>query len=243
MQIEGFERDKAHPWNAQLDFYQTYQRLAYDLEHRTVIDKNGTHKMSDEEVKKQSILVLALINGMRIHESVITFNKFQQLSAEDIKSRRANNKNGVIDIQVPVEKRGYIREYEKDENGHIIYYEEKHTNRRTGEQYVIKRKKVKSRDWKPYYRWVAIPDIILHKIGEYKGSDMTLWYYSMKFYGWNPHSLRYAYITERSKTDQPQMIAKVTGQATLNLILGYTGDLKAKELHDNFVKKVVENGE
>ncbi|MGC9145969.1 MAG: integrase [Nitrososphaeria archaeon] len=53
--------------------------------------------------------------------------------------------------------------------------------------------------------------------------------------GFNTHSLRYAWITEAARRHiAPQIIAKVTGHKTLNMILGYTQQKAADDLLENF---------
>ncbi len=53
--------------------------------------------------------------------------------------------------------------------------------------------------------------------------------------GYNTHSLRYAWITEAARRHiAPQIIAKVTGHKTLNMILGYTQQKAADDLLETF---------
>lgn len=53
--------------------------------------------------------------------------------------------------------------------------------------------------------------------------------------GYNTHSLRYAWITEAAKRNYaPQLIAKVTGHKTMDMILSYTQQISANDMLDNF---------
>jgi len=58
--------------------------------------------------------------------------------------------------------------------------------------------------------------------------------YCKRTYGFNTHSLRYAFISYLSKKGvSPQIIAKITGHKTLDYIIYYTQQVQAEELLKN----------
>lgn len=79
-----------------------------------------------------------------------------------------------------------------------------------------------------------IKHLFLEKYGNKRRFVIYTTEYARRRYGWNSHSLRYAFITYLAKKGySPQIIAKITGHRTLDYILGYTQKIKAEELLEN----------
>ena len=53
--------------------------------------------------------------------------------------------------------------------------------------------------------------------------------FSRRHLNWNTHALRYAFISDMSEDTQPQVIAKLTGQKSLDMILRYTSTRKGEQ--------------
>ena len=84
---------------------------------------------------------------------------------------------------------------------------------------------------KPVQRWIIIPPEIREGSRPYTRSSKNLSVWSMGKFGWNPHSLRYAFITYlSSRGEPPQTIAGITGHKTLNEILEYTQQRHSDEV-------------
>ena len=83
-------------------------------------------------------------------------------------------------------------------------------------------------------RTMKIPEEVRWDFPYYEGTDASLGRWCLKTFGFNSHSLRYSYITfMSSKGYSPQVIAKTTGQKTLNLILDYTLEKLGDEALDH----------
>ena len=58
-----------------------------------------------------------------------------------------------------------------------------------------------------------------------------VYHYAKKTYGFNTHSLRYAFISYLAKLGvQPQLIAKITQHSKLDMILNYTSQITANQI-------------
>jgi integrase len=100
--------------------------------------------------------------------------------------------------------------------------------------------KVEKRRASNIFRTIIFPDEVLKVQSlisntpiEYKDKT-SIYHYSMRTYKFNPHSLRYAFITYLSKQKhiQPQLIAKITKHARLDQILTYVQETEANKILD-----------
>lgn len=197
--------DKNHLWNKQISPSVVYKQMVSDL----LLGRFSHDKSNGNNPRKLAILVIALRNGCRRHEAVEAYNKY-------VKSRKLYKENDESKrwVQVVVEKKGYIKPDKK----------------------VISKKAI---DWKRKdgtyvkriltYRRVIIPSCIPHDLGEYKSPEYNIWDFSNYYYHWNPHTLRYAFITKSSETLMPQIIAKITGHSSLQMIEEYVSEDKANK--------------
>lgn len=119
--------------------------------------------------------------------------------------------SGKRSVRVQVEKRGF--KYNRDPT----------TGKRAAGHGVLT---------KPFYRLMIIPEEIPEGLGEYMQTVKNLSMFSMKKFNWNPHSLRYAFITYMNvkKKVSPATIAKITGHATLDMIMEYTTGKEAEKI-------------
>lgn len=70
----------------------------------------------------------------------------------------------------------------------------------------------------------------LHYVFINASSD-KLCHYAKKVYGFNTHSLRYAFISYLARQGvQPQLIAKITQHSRLDMILNYTSQITANQI-------------
>lgn len=103
-------------------------------------------------------------------------------------------------IYVRVEKRGF--KYPKDAAG--------------------KRMKGHGTLTKPFYRKIVVP-MEVKPGNQYTKSKSNLTLFATTYFGWNPHSERYAFIGHmQSKNVPAQTIAGITGHATLAEIIHYS---------------------
>ena len=88
-------------------------------------------------------------------------------------------------------------------------------------------------------RLIVIPTVIpkrllegaCHWLEGVEDPSTALSIYSLRTYGFNTHSLRYAFITKMVKNGvQPSVIAKITGHKTLSHIITYTEAKEAEEI-------------
>ena len=84
-----------------------------------------------------------------------------------------------------------------------------------------------------YYRPITIPDEIELSLPEYKNSDENLCNFSQRYFGFNPHSLRYAFITWSTSKSNPNRIeldvlAKITGHTRLDQLITYVQEKEAR---------------
>lgn len=164
---------------------------------------------------KIAILSIAINNGARIGEARTAYNMFI--------------KTGNRELELPVEKRGYTRKYKKDTNGNYIFENGKRV--------------IESRDYKPVFRKIIIPSYISFEEQNknrllYTATDENLCDFSRRYFNYNPHSLRYAFITYMGVKEgkSAQLIAKITKHAGLGQIIGYTQQKEA----DMALKDVVD---
>lgn len=113
--------------------------------------------------------------------------------------------------KVRVRKRGFS--YTKDENGK-------------------KKRASKSKEPEnPVYRLMLVPEEIQRPLIPYLRSADEISRFCQAWFDFNPHSLRYSFVSHLSKKGiAPQIIAKITKHASLNMILSYTSDQKADEI-------------
>jgi len=90
---------------------------------------------------------------------------------------------------------------------------------------------------KPYYRRVVIPNEIVTGLGPYRNTTSNLTEFAKKYFDWNPHSGRYAFVGHlQSKNIPAQTIAGITGHKTLDEILHYSSVKNAeKTLEDDVI--------
>jgi len=103
------------------------------------------------------------------------------------------------------------------------------------EEYVQVRKQRKD----PLYRLMVLPEEISMK----EIRDLAYWvqnrsrhkvYSTARSLGYNPHALRYAFITHMARKGvSAQLIAKITGHKNLNYILHYTQKTMAEDILRN----------
>lgn len=84
-----------------------------------------------------------------------------------------------------------------------------------------------------YYRPITIPAEIDSSWPPYTKSDENLCNFSQKYFNWNPHSLRYSFITWASSKTNPNRIpeavlAKITGHTKLDQLITYVQEKEAK---------------
>lgn len=85
-----------------------------------------------------------------------------------------------------------------------------------------------------YFRLMVIPDEIPESLPAYTDTKENVSMFCKTHFKYNPHSLRYAFITKLSKQGiAPQVISKITGHASLNMILNYTSDKTAQSVLKN----------
>ena len=198
-------------WDAGIDFEKERERLRLAF---ISISKDNKFKKLDRKIKI-AILSIALNNGARIGEARKAYNEFI----------RTNNK----EIEIPVEKRGYTKKYKRDINGNYIFENGK--------------KIIESKEYKPIMRKILIPSYITFEELDkskllYNYTDENLCDFSKRFFKYNPHSLRYAFITYLGvkQGKSAQVIAKITKHSGLNQIIGYTQQKEA----DIILKEMVE---
>ena len=228
-----------HEWDRNKDYNSTYSRLIMSLGSETIsfydkqTNESKEHTVGEKDIVKISIFLIALRNGSRIHEAVEAFNRYQGEKQENIEKIKSTNKSKEFETSVAVEKRGYKRipirnketkKVERDSDGKRLY--------------EMNNDGTYKKIYKPYYRLMMIPLEVPHGLPQYKKTDENLWGFSDKYFDFNPHSLRYAFITNAGETLSPQVIAKTTGHATLDMILEYTQQVEAdKKLRDFLVDK------
>lgn len=111
------------------------------------------------------------------------------------------NKN---EVEVVVEKQGYKRT--KKDDGTI------------------------EKSYIPNYRKMVIP-IEVKNYGKYISNDENLCAFSKRFFHYNPHSLRFAFITYLGKKNySPAVIAKITKHRSLNMVINYTQEKEAERV-------------
>lgn len=203
-----------HLWDKQLNFQETYDLLLGDLRsNKYSKDKDG----GEMARRKLSILLIALVNGSRRHEAIEAYNKFVR--------------TGQREVGIAVGKRGWKFVWETNAQGQRVYkfFVDKHG---------IKRKKPIQIDaWqKKWYRTMIIPKEV-SRAGKYDKTDENLWEWADRHYGFNPHSMRYTFITETGQKMPPQIVASITGQKTINMILEYTQEQSARKALKEFVTK------
>lgn len=89
----------------------------------------------------------------------------------------------------------------------------------------------KRKESNQYIRLMVIPLEIPETLPEYSGSGVNISIFCKTHFKYNPHSLRYAFITKLSKQGvAPQTISKITGHAQLKMILDYTQDKIAQNV-------------
>ena len=198
-------------WDSGLDFEKERERLRLAF---ISIAKDNKFKKLERRIKI-AILCIALNNGARIGEAKNAYNEFI----------KTNNR----EIIIPVEKRGYIKKYKKDENDEYIH--------------INKKRVLDKQEYIPVFRKIIIPSYINFDNYPteqlyYNKSNENLYDFSKRFFSYNPHSLRYAFITYLGvKKGKPaQLIAKITKHSGLEQIIGYTQQKEA----DIILKEVVE---
>lgn len=83
----------------------------------------------------------------------------------------------------------------------------------------------------PVFRDCIIPDEVPANLPPYRKTKANVLEFVRYHFGFNSHALRYCFITEASKQGvSPQVIAKITGQKTLNQILLYTEQAAGSEV-------------
>lgn len=99
----------------------------------------------------------------------------------------------------------------------------------------IRVRKKKNLDSEDAYRLIvipkSIPDYDRKLIKDLKIERTAISHYTIKTYKFNPHTLRYAFITELGRQGlNPAIIAKITKHSKLSLILGYTQRKTAEDI-------------
>jgi hypothetical protein len=90
-----------------------------------------------------------------------------------------------------------------------------------GRQREVQVKVEKRKD--PYLRMFIIPPEIREGMPEFVQQGSNLSHFAEYHLGYNPHSLRYAFITYLGKKGvSPQVLSKITGHKTLSMIMDYT---------------------
>ena len=88
----------------------------------------------------------------------------------------------------------------------------------------------------PVYKKMMIPEEISENLKPFTTSPASLTEFSQRFFEFNPHALRYAFITYMgSKGISPALIAKITHHKSLDMILKYTEQAKADDILENEV--------
>lgn len=119
--------------------------------------------------------------------------------------------NNKVEQTVRVRKRGY--EYEKLPDG------------------TKKRKSDSTEPENPVFRTLIIPDVVPTTLGKYPYSTCVIHHFAVRMFHFNPHALRYAFITYMSKKGvAPQLIAKMTKHASLSMILDYCEQEQADDI-------------
>ena len=85
-----------------------------------------------------------------------------------------------------------------------------------------------------------IPDYDRHILKDIKVTKVSLSIYADRHYNFNPHTLRYAFITRFGRREGAAMAAKVTKHSKLKFILDYTQEREAELRHKIFIEEISE---
>ena len=86
----------------------------------------------------------------------------------------------------------------------------------------------------PHYRKMIIPDEVVQRDIGYQPTVYRLSSWCKAVFGFNTHDLRYCYIGHMTNKGYPaQIIARTTGQKTLNMVLDYTLEQLGDEALDH----------
>lgn len=158
---------------------------------------------------------------------------------DDFKSNKYGGRHQIKMCILLIALRNGSRRHEAVEAYHKFIKDEDIINEKDEKKRIVvvrvekQKKKVDKRTGrikKPRKRRMIIPIIIPSDLGRYKQTEQNLREFSAYHYLWNPHSLRYALVGKLSDTETPQTIAKITGHASLEMILDYSSDKRAKRV-------------
>lgn len=184
-----------------------YETAKNRLQGALTIEK---YKKSEQYLRMINILLIALRNGARAGEAIASYNGFVASN-----ERKTTTKS---------EKRGYKYTFKVNESGQRIYNIDKKGNRRP---IVINRRIT------PYYRKIIIPNEVKN-LGEYRKSGAYLTTFSIKNFGFNPHTLRFAFISEMAKTHDAVTVSKMVAHTNSTMTEHYIRQEQAdKALRDD----------